>query len=455
MLSARGKLAINSPTNPLWTILGDPYCSKTNAAGFINLGVAENNLMYDELVAHLKAHFDPPISAFAYGSSPGGSLRLRNALAAFFNQYFRPYRLVEAHHINVSNGVTASLERCAFELGDPGDIFLLGRPYYGSYPSDIGDRAGIKTLPVSFGEVDPTSIDAVRCYETTLLRAKDDPLANGSTRAMILCSPHNPLGQCYPRQTLEAILKLCQKYRIHLICDEIYALSVFENPIAAQSDGFTSILSIDMAKFIDPALVHVLWGLSKDFGANGMRIGCVVSQENPELITALNTHGAYSYPSAMLEYMACCILEDRRFVDSYIASYRQKLRMNFLFVANFLGNHGIPFHAATNAGMFIWANFGKAWRSRMSKELIVADAAHCNNDVVEGWVEMGSNGHGSCSIDEMIRRRFAAYKLYLSPGNTFGSEREGWCRIVFSQDAKILNEGLLRMVSALGLQKEI
>jgi aspartate/methionine/tyrosine aminotransferase len=164
-------------------------------------------------------------------------MRLRTALAGFFNRYFAPVVPVEAQHIDVSNGVTASIERCAFELGDAGDSFLLGRPHYGTYSSDLGDRAGIKTIPVSFDGVDPFSVAAVARYEAALLAAQR---RSRKVRALVFCSPHNPLGRCYPREALAAIMRLCQKYCMHLICDEIYALSVFANPERPYAEPFTS-----------------------------------------------------------------------------------------------------------------------------------------------------------------------------------------------------------------------
>lgn len=50
-----------------------------------------------------------------------------------------------------------------------------------------------------------------------------------------------------------------------------------------------SILSIDVKKEADcdPARVHCLYGMSKDFGANGLRIGVLVSQHNPALMRAV------------------------------------------------------------------------------------------------------------------------------------------------------------------------
>jgi aspartate/methionine/tyrosine aminotransferase len=58
-------------------------------------------------------------------------------------------------------------------------------------------------------------------------------------------------------------MRLCQRYRIHLISDEIYALSTWENPDFPNAVKFTSVSSIDLMGIIDPELVHVLWGMSK------------------------------------------------------------------------------------------------------------------------------------------------------------------------------------------------
>lgn len=58
-------------------------------------------------------------------------------------------------------------------------------------------------------------------------------------------------------------MKFCQRHKIHLISDEIYALSVWQNPKVADAVTFESVLSIDTTGIIDPGLVHVLWGMSK------------------------------------------------------------------------------------------------------------------------------------------------------------------------------------------------
>lgn len=130
---------------------------------------------------------------------------------------------------------------------------------------------------MAFGDVDPFGMDAVSKYEDALTQAKKDGV---TTKALFLCSPHNPLGskdprhlyilffnkfqgRCYPRDVLIGLMKFCQRHKIHLISDEIYALSVWENPEASDAVTFESVLSIDTTGIIDPGLVHVLWGMSK------------------------------------------------------------------------------------------------------------------------------------------------------------------------------------------------
>jgi aspartate/methionine/tyrosine aminotransferase len=70
------------------------------------------------------------------------------------------------------------------------------------------------------------------------------------------------LGRCYPPETLKALLHLCAAKGIHLISDEIYALTTYPRD-DQPSEKFTSIRAIDYSDIIDPTQVHVLYGMSK------------------------------------------------------------------------------------------------------------------------------------------------------------------------------------------------
>lgn len=70
-------------------------------------------------------------------------------------------------------------------------------------------------------------------------------------------------GRCYSRDTMIEYMRLCQKYKIHLISDEIYALSTFPTDEVPNPTMFTSLLSIPKDDLIDPSLCHVIHGMSK------------------------------------------------------------------------------------------------------------------------------------------------------------------------------------------------
>ena len=137
-------------------------------------------------------------------------------------------------------------------------------------------------LEVDLESDDPFGVDALERYKMVY----DGAIRDGKrVRGLLFCNPHNPLGmfyvtssainqeerthftiltgQCYSSELVKLYMTFCQERQIHFISDEIYALSVWEEPSVAHHTPFTSALSIDMTDLIDPALVHVLWGMSK------------------------------------------------------------------------------------------------------------------------------------------------------------------------------------------------
>jgi len=116
-----------------------------------------------------------------------------------------------------------------------------------------------KLIYAEFGDVDQFSVDAVRIYEESILKAEKEGV---KVRALLICNPHNPLGKCYPVDTLKGLFGLCQKYNIHLVSDEVYGMSVFEVE-GEERTQFTSVLAIDPMSLLRTDQVHVLYGMSK------------------------------------------------------------------------------------------------------------------------------------------------------------------------------------------------
>ena len=429
-ISQRALEAAASAKNIPWHILSSVWHATTNPDGYINVGVAENMLMHDDLLAYINTQLTLPARYLTYNDGASGSNRLRNALAAFLNKHLCPAQPLLPGHIAVTNGVSAAIEHMSWMLTDPGEGILLGRPYYGTFIADMTLRPGTKVIPVEFGACDPFSIDAVACYEQALLNFQSQ--TGRRVRALMLCHPHNPLGRCYPHPTLVALMRLCQRYQMHFISDEIYALSVWENTIddlPSPPVPFESALSINTTgtEIIDPHLVHVLWGMSKDFGANGLRLGVIISQHNTDLQLALTGVALYSYTSSISDHLASRILEDDEFTDRYIRRNREKLSSAYAVAVRLLREYGIEYASGGNAAFFLWVNLGKKYRE----------------------LHPDYNEDNDTDLGETVMQALLDKKVFVASGALFGSEKSGWFRIVFSIPQEVLEEALRRIMLAL------
>lgn len=72
-------------------------------------------------------------------------------------------------------------------------------------------------------------------------------------------------------------MEFCQEHGLHLISDEILALTSLNNA-PDSAPRFTSALSLteplvpEGAVKVNPASVHVVWSASKLFGSSGLRV---------------------------------------------------------------------------------------------------------------------------------------------------------------------------------------
>ena len=98
---------------------------------------------------------------------------------------------------------------------------------------------------------------------------------------------------------LKEVLRWCDAQPgLHLVSDEIYALSVFgtgakhislaslgPGPSAPSPASFSTCSSNDGAAPVAPQVLgpyrHVLWGLSKDWGVSGFRVGVCWTENKP------------------------------------------------------------------------------------------------------------------------------------------------------------------------------
>ncbi|KAG9319461.1 hypothetical protein KVV02_000359 [Mortierella alpina] len=266
-----------------------------NPKGIINLGVAENQVMTSELRDLMKPvdHVNPKL--FGYGESPAGSRLLRSHFADnIFNRYFKPQERVLADQMVLSAGCSATVDNFTFCVCDPGDGIMITTPYYGGFNTDIMAKSKAKVVAVHLEEVSPFVVAHVQLMQSALEKAQSE---GTRVRALVLSNPHNPLGRNYSLEVIIEFLKFANKNKIHVLFDEIYALSVFDHELTGEAhaeqpahDPFISVLSLpNLEQYCDKELIHVAYGMSKDFCLNGFRCGCLLSPWNSDLLNAMQS----------------------------------------------------------------------------------------------------------------------------------------------------------------------
>ncbi|OOF93287.1 hypothetical protein ASPCADRAFT_7519 [Aspergillus carbonarius ITEM 5010] len=427
--SQRGQKAVEKGAHhAVWDILSNLWDPETNPSGIVSVGVAENKLLHDTLLEYINANTHLSTRHLTYNNGSMGSNALRQALSHFLNRHFHPIHPVEPQHILVTNGCSSALEHLSWTFLNPGDAILLSKPYYSAFKTDFSLRPEAIVIPVSMGDIDPLSPDSIPAYETAAI---DYEKRTGKrVRAILLCNPHNPLGRCYPRETITQLMQLCQSRQMHLISDEIYALSVWNNLVDTTNTpptSFQSLLSIDPTNLIDPSLIHVIWGMSKDFGANGLRVGAIISQSNPDFHLAAKCMAIYTFISGMSDQITATMLADDEFTDRYIALNREKLALAHAFLVGLLKKHGIEYERGCNAGFFVWVDLGKKYLENHPEEK-----------------EEGSE------FTDMLYGRLMENRVHLASGTAYGAEQPGWFRVVFAHPETWMEEAVRRIVRALG-----
>ncbi|XP_063594441.1 1-aminocyclopropane-1-carboxylate synthase-like protein 1 [Penaeus indicus] len=396
----------------------NPYHPVDNPEGIINLGTAVNRLMEEELSARLRRgdalSYSP---SFQHYYDFAGTRELKVALVGFLERHFCPPKDIGEDEIVVLNGVTSCLDALSHALCDPGDVIITPTPVYARMFTDVHDRAGAEVLPLVLRqEVSSSS-------ESFLLRAEDleariEALRQEGrrVRAFMLVHPNNPLGDVYSPQLLTDLMGVCARHEVHFISDEIYALSIFTDEDEPSSrPPFHSVLSLPHP---DPERTHVLWGLSKDFGLAGLRVGVVVSR-CAELMACLRAVAIYKCTPHLVHHASAALLSDIAWCDDfYLRLNSERLGRTYRRARGRLEAMGARVREA-RAGLFVWFSI---------RDFMETDSAEEEMEIHAQLMRAG---------------------VYVVPGSKLYGADPGWIRLIFSVGEEELDEGLKRIESVL------
>lgn len=356
MLSRRGaRLAEESPLADYivehFGHIPDRWHANDNPEGYIPLCIAENNLLTDLFAERLARVPAPPARVLGYDAMIG-ALPFREQLADFMAASFLGRRFAPEQIAAVAGAGTV-LELLFYALADPGDAVLVPTPSYAGFWPDLETRDGLHIVPVPCSSEDGFELSVELLEEA--LRGADRPV-----RALLFTNPDNPLGKIASPAQLERILHWAEQHQLHVVFDEIYALSVFG------STAFTSVAALRPQ--LGPR-VHIVWAFSKDFGASGLRCGVLVS-ENEALLAAVDGLAYWGAISGHTQWVLGDMISDQEWVAEYRAELRTRLAAAHRRTTTALDEAGVAALPA-EGGIFVLCDF----REYLEEESWAGEAA--------------------------------------------------------------------------------
>ncbi|XP_010556574.1 PREDICTED: 1-aminocyclopropane-1-carboxylate synthase 2 [Tarenaya hassleriana] len=381
----------------------DPFHPNRNPNGIIQMGLAENQLCFDLIKDWIKENPQASICApegihqfsdVAIFQDYHGLKEFRQAIAKFMGKARGERVVFDPDRVVMSGGATGANETIMFCLANPGEAFLTPSPYYAAFDRDLRWRTGVEIIPVHCHSSNNFTL-TIEGVEEAYQRAKE---SNIKVKGLILTNPSNPLGTMLDRSTLESLVRFVTGKNIHLVCDEIYAATIFS------IEKFVSVAEVvegmDSSE-VNLDLIHIVYSLSKDMGFPGFRVGIVYSF-NDSVVACARKMSSFGLVSSQTQFLLASMLDDDKFVENLLSENLKRLgKRHRVFT---LGLKKVEITCLpSNAGLFVWMDLRHLLRDNSFESEIVL------------W---------RIIIDKV--------KLNVSPGSSFHCTEPGWFRVCFA-----------------------
>ncbi|MEW5316029.1 MAG: hypothetical protein WDW38_007421 [Sanguina aurantia] len=416
-----------------------PWSLQDSDEGSIVMTMAENKLCNDMLQERILKLQGCPQDVLCYDDFTGKQ-RLREAMAQLLEDTFMKGISVSPSHLAVLTGCGAVIDNLVFCISSPGDGILIPAPYYPAFDNDLEIRC--QAVPVGF-TLDE-SLDIALQLDTAAAASK---AAGHPVAALLLTNPNNPLGTIYLDATIVSCLRWCCANTVHMISDEIYGSTVFDLDTAPCVVSAEVVARREQQQQPTPTpttpqegvaptgrpclgpevedLLHIVWGLSKDFGASGLRVGCLHSR-NALLLKAFGNLSYFAGVSGHTQHLVATLLSDRAWVMGFLEANRERMRDAYRGLTEALDVAGIP-HLRAVGAMFCWVDLREALPSPdWDGEAVL-------------WRELVEQQH-----------------LVITPGNVCHAAEPGYFRICWSWvDPAALPVAVARISKVLEAQRTI
>jgi 1-aminocyclopropane-1-carboxylate synthase len=238
----------------------------------------------------------------------------------------------------------------------------------------------------------PTVVQLNDCFQRAVA-------AGNPPKILIICQPNNPTGIVYSRDAMHLMISWALNKGLHVVSDEIYALSVFPGTKTISAAQIMAEINLNQEHYLGDR-VHIVAGLSKDWGMSGFRVGSLFTH-NAQLLQAMDTVGYYESVSQYTQNSLTAIFDDNEWVDWYVAQNQNRLFETFSALEEALSLINVPLVVPPQGSLFAWADFSSFLKEGQSEKDL--------------WLEL-----------------FEGPRVLFTTGESCHGEKPGLFRIVYS-----------------------
>lgn len=229
--------------------------------------------------------------------------------------------------------------------------------------------------------------------------------ACATSKILVLCSPHNPVGRVWSKAELDRVAQIAEKHNVVVVCDEIHADLVYTPHKHIPSFG------------VSPALTQRLvacWAPSKTFNIAGFQVSYIVvpdAQLRHKLETENDAAGLGSPNCVGIAAAVAAYREGQPWLDEALAY----LRSNYEHLVSELAQRVPLIRVWPQEGTFLaWVDFrglglkGDVHRSLLDKAQLWMDAGTRFGTGGDGFARLNL-GCTRATLDEAINRLEKAF----------------------------------------------
>ena len=275
--------------------------------GIIPLTVADTDFPTSkEVLEALKKRLEHPLFGYVKGDEGW-----KKALCDFYQRRFG--LSLNPKEVAFSTGVLSAITAFLLAFTKPGNPVILCSPVYNCFYSCIEHtNRFVKDVPL-LKDGSSFSLDYASLEE-----------AFKNCKAMILCSPHNPVGKGFKKEELKKLFNLANRYGVLILSDEIHGL------VSSPNKRYIPSLCLEEAH----ENVIMAASISKAFNTAGIQAAFVASK-NPVLKERIENQLGYDdcgEPNAFAQpVLEAAYSKGDSYLDEFNAYIEENKRCVYVF----------------------------------------------------------------------------------------------------------------------------